>query len=102
MDLPEVPPPAPFSAAVADGATPGNALSGYVVRAVAVPGETLALATVPLGAHRRDANLVGEAGLGPARDDPLARALVAVEGVLGVKLEESETSKVVGGERLLL
>jgi len=51
VNLLELSPPAPPSAGIADGATPGDTLGGYVVRAVAMPGEPLALAPITLWSH---------------------------------------------------
>ncbi len=101
MDLVQLRPPTPGAAAVAYGATPGDTLGGHVVGAVTVVLVAGALATATLGAAA-DANLVGDAGGSTARDEPTPAALVAAENVLGVQLEETEPSKMVGGKRLRL
>jgi len=80
-------PPAPLPASVTDGATPGDALGGHVVRAVAVILVADALAPVATGTHGAYANLVSEAGSGAARNEPTTAAFVVVEDLVGVKLE---------------
>ena len=102
MNLGEISPPAPLPAAIADRAAPGNALSRYVVSAMPMGCESLALATIPLRTRGAHANLVGLAGLAAARNQPTPAALVAGENLVGVELEESEPAKVVGGKRLRL
>jgi len=98
----EIRPPAPLPAGVAHGATPGDALGGYVVAAMAVMLVADALAPVTLRSHGAYANLVDLAELATARDEPTAAAPVDLEDVVGVKLVESEPAKMVGGNRFRL
>ncbi len=93
-DLEEIPAPDPLAAPVAHGAPLGDATGGHDVRAMAVRGEAPALATVALGTGA-DADLVGtDAGAGG--DDVAAGALVAVEDLVAVELEEAEAAQDVG------
>ena len=96
MDLLKLSPPASDAASIADRRAPGDPLGGYVVRAMAVVLVASTLATVSL-MTASDANLVDDAGGSTARDEPTPAALVAVENVLGVKLEEPKPSEDVGG-----
>jgi len=82
----EIRPPAPLPAGVAHGATPGDALGGHVVAAMAVMLVADALAPVTLRSHGAYANLVELAGLGAGRDKVATGSLVALEDVLGVEL----------------
>ncbi len=56
-----------------------------------------ALAAISFRAHRAHADLIGEVGSTPGRDEPLTATEIVVEDVVGVKLEEPKPSEDVGG-----
>jgi hypothetical protein len=98
LNLLKILPPTAHAASITDSGAPGDPLGGYMVGAVAVVLETGALALVALRTHRRDADLVLEAGSGPARDEVATCALVAVEDLVAVQFVKAQPSKHVAGE----
>jgi hypothetical protein len=86
VNLLEFRPPAPLSATIADSALSSNTLGGCVMAAMSMLSEALALAPVTLGPHRRDANLVSEAGSGAGRDEVAPGSPVGGKYAVAVKL----------------
>ncbi len=99
-DLEEFPPPAALSATVAHGGASGDALGCYDVRAVSVVLVADAFTAAALGTGA-GADLVDLADLGTGRDQPAASALVGLEDLVAVKLEEPEPAKDVAGGGLV-
>ena len=96
LNLGEIRPPAALSATVADAALLAGEGGADDVRTMPVALEAGAFAAVALRAGA-DADLVEPASLGAARDEPTAAALVAVEDLVAVKLEETGAAKDVSG-----
>jgi hypothetical protein len=97
VDLSKIPPPLAHAARVADSGATGDALGGYVVRAVIVMLKAGALTPATLGTRGAHANLVNLAGLATARDEPAAAALVVGEYLLAHEFGDAETSQNVTG-----
>ncbi len=95
-DLDEPAPPDALPATVTDGREAGGTLCGRDVAAMLVRSEALALTAVALGTGA-DAHLVERARLGTTRDEVTPAALVAIEDLVAVKLEDAEPSQDVSG-----
>ena len=83
--------PTPVTASVTDGGPLGGELGGLDVGAVLMVAEPDALAG--RGTTYADADLVMSVGHRTGRDEPTAAALVALEDLVAVKLEEPVSAK---------